>query len=428
MNDDLNIAAVSSPIGSAAAGLGAARSIAADMQSRLRSRRKFYSLPQPFYTDPGYYELDLQAIFHRQWIFAGLTCEIAEPGQYLTVTIGRSSVILLRDHAGEIRGFFNTCRHRGSKICDAEHGSAPHLTCPYHSWTYDLTGRLIGAGRMHEGFDPSGIALKPVSVETVGGTLYVCLAEKPPDFSAYRRAIEPFLEPHDLANAKVAHEMHLIENGNWKLVMENSRECYHCAVQHPELVRTFLDRYDARSPEADPAIKAYWERCEAAGLPSGVVASDQFRVSRLPFTRGAVSTTMDGKPAVARLLGNVPHGDIGSARWVHYPSTFNHALGDYAFTVRMLPLGPDRTLVTSKWLVHRDAQEGRDYDLQRLIEVWAVTNDQDRRLVERNQEGVRSLAYQPGPYSQTQEGGVIAFVEWYCRTMESALDGEVSGA
>jgi len=249
----------------------------------------------------------------------------------------------------------------------------------------------------------------------------VCLAEDAPDFEPYRRALEPYLLPHDLANAKLAHEAHLVERGNWKLVMENSRECYHCAVRHPELVRTFLDVYDDQDPAQHAAISAFWDRCEGLGLPSRPAGGVQFRISRLPFIEGAVSTTMDGKPAVSRLLGKVPDGDIGSLRWVHYPSTFNHALGDYAFFFRLLPLGPQETLVTGKWLVHKDAVEGRDYDLANLVRVWDETNAQDRDLVERNQEGVNSLGYRPGPYSRKAETGVIRFVDWYCATMERHL-------
>ncbi len=233
---------------------------------------------------------------------------------------------------------------------------------------------------MHEGFDPSGISLKTVHVETVGGTVYVCLAEEAPDFAPYREALEPYLRPHDLGNARLAHEAHVVENANWKLVMENSRECYHCAARHPELMRTFLDNYPAHDPEEDPAIAAYWQMCRKAGLLSGQANGDDFRISRLPFTEGAVSITMDGKPAVSRLLGNVPHGDIGSLRWVHYPSVFNHVLGDYAIAVRMLPLAPEQTLVTAKWIVHRDAKEGRDYDLQNLIRVAQPARRQLARL------------------------------------------------
>lgn len=394
-----------------------------EMLNLLQSRKSQYSLPGRFYSDAAFYDIDLDTIFHRRWLFAGFECEVERPGQFFTLTIGRSPIIVLRDRAGALRAFFNTCRHRGFKICEEERGKSANLACPYHQWTYDLTGKLIHAGRMHEGFDPTGIALKPIHVATVGGTLYVCLADEAPDFTPYRAVLEPYLRPHDLGNARLAHEMHVVENANWKLVMENSRECYHCAARHPELMRTFLDSYPAHDPQEDPAIAAYWEMCRGAGLLSGQANGDDFRISRLPFTEGAVSITMDGKPAVSRLLGNVPHGDIGSLRWVHYPSVFNHVLGDYAIAVRMLPLAPEQTLVTAKWLVHRDAREGRDYDLDNLIKVWAETNNQDQGLVERNQRGVNSLGYQPGPYSQETEVGVIKFVEWYCATMADALEG-----
>ena len=169
-----------------------------EMLSLLRSRKKFFSLPQRFYNDPSFFDIDLEAIFHRRWVFAGLECEIPEAGEYFTLAIGRSSIIVLRDDEGRIRGFFNTCRHRGSRICDAEKGKAGRLTCPYHQWTYSLDGRLRYAGRMHEDFDPSTIALKPVRVETLEGIIYVCLADDAPDFAHYEPALRPYLLLHDL--------------------------------------------------------------------------------------------------------------------------------------------------------------------------------------------------------------------------------------
>ncbi len=105
----------------------------------------------------------------------------------------------------------------------------------------------------------------------------------------------------------------------------------------------------------------------------------------------------------------------------HYPSTWNHLLSDHAVTFRVLPLGPKQTQVTTKWLVHRDAVEGVDYSMDELTAVWIATNDQDRRIVEENQRGVSSPAYEPGPYSPVHEDGVMQFVEWYCSTTERAL-------
>lgn len=403
----------------------AAREAAANtsMRNLLRTRTKQHSLPQPFYADPGFFELDLQGIFTKRWLFAGAACELPQAGSYFTVEIGPTSVIVARDRTDTIRAYFNTCRHRGSRICTAEKGRVGAFVCPYHQWTYDLTGALRHAGRMHQGFSPEGIGLRPVHVRTVAGTIYICLADDPPDFAPFHAALEPMLAPHDLANAKLAYEATIIERGNWKLVMENSRECYHCRSSHPELMRTFMDVHNFQDPAADPAVSGFMARCNAAGLPSQMHSGDDFRVSRMPLMREAASITMDGKEAVTKPLGGIAETKIGSLRWVHFPSVFNHALRDYAILVRMLPIGPQETQVTAKWLVHRDAEDGRDYEIPHLTETWVKTNDQDRILVERNQQGVNSLGYVPGPYSQDSEGGVIAFVEWYCLTMERFLDG-----
>src|SRR5713226_4254460 len=125
-----------------------------EMLSLLQSHKQFFTLPRRLYNDPAFYEVDLEIIFHRRWLFAGFECEVARPGQFFTLTIGQSPIIVVRDRAGELRGFFNTCRHRGFKICEEERGRTHSLACPYHQWTYDLTGKLIHAGQMHDGFDP----------------------------------------------------------------------------------------------------------------------------------------------------------------------------------------------------------------------------------------------------------------------------------
>ena len=147
----------------------------------------------------------------------------------------------------------------------------------------------------------------------------------------------------------------------------------------------------------------------------------QFRLARMPLQETAVSYTMDGKAAVARQLGRVAKPDAGSLLNFHYPNTWNHFLADHAIVFRILPISPTETEVTTKWLVHKDAVEGKDYDLKTLTEVWLATNDEDRRVVEENQKGILSPAYQPGPYSPTQEEGVIHFVDWYVRHMQKHL-------
>lgn len=141
----------------------------------------------------------------------------------------------------------------------------------------------------------------------------------------------------------------------------------------------------------------------------------------MPLKEGAFSYTMDGGIAVSKRLGHVPFDDAGSLLKFYYPTTWNHFLPDNAIVLRVTPLGPTETEVTTKWLVHKEATEGRDYDLARLTEVWLETNDEDRRVVEDNQNGISSPAYTPGPYSAVQEGGVMQFVDWYCRAMTERL-------
>ena len=394
-----------------------------DLRARLAAllaeRRRGFSLPQAFYTDPAVHEADLQAIFYRHWLFAAASCELAEPGAFVTLTVGQSPILVLRDDGGTLRAFFNTCRHRGARIVDAPRGRLGALICPYHNWTYRLSGELARTRYMPENFDRAEFPLRPAHVREVAGTVYVCLADEPPDFAAFAAAVGHQLAPHALADARLAVEIDLVEHGNWKLVMENSRECYHCATGHRDLMRSLLDIYDFANPEAVETIGAYWAAWERAGLPAGVAEGPDFRAARLPLVNGARSMTMNGELAVKKPLGTEPPGTYGSLRWVHYPTTFNHAIGDYAVLIRMLPLGPQETLVTTKFLVARDAVEGVDYDVERLTRVWTVTNEEDKALVERNQAGVNSIGYRPGPYSPGLEAGIIKFVEWYCTEMQA---------
>jgi Rieske 2Fe-2S family protein len=398
-----------------------------EMLSLIRSRRQGWSLEQPFYTDPDFFRLDMELIWYRDWLFVGHDCEVAKPGSFFTVQIGTYPVVVVRDREGKIRAFHNSCRHRGSRVCTTAKGTSARLVCPYHQWTYDLDGKLLFARQMADDFDPSAHSLKPVACESVAGYIFICLADEPADFQPFRTLMEPYFAPHKLSEAKVAYESTIIEKGNWKLVWENNRECYHCAGNHPELCKTFPEAPSVtgvNGAESDPEMVEHWEKCEAAGLPARfrIDEAGQFRATRAPLLRDAVSYTMTGKPSVKRNLSDRVNADrIGTLMLYHYPATWNHVLIDHAVTFRVIPLGPEETAVTTKWLVNKDAVEGVDYDLQELIHVWTETNDQDRRIVEENAFGIRSPAYEPGPYSELHEGGVIQFVEWYAHFMEPRL-------
>jgi glycine betaine catabolism A len=401
-----------------------------DMLGRLRSRREGFTLPQPFYVDPDYFRLDMEMIWYRDWLFIGHDCELGQPGSFFTVQIGDYPVVVIRDLKGKIRAFHNTCRHRGSRVCTVDKGSAVRLVCPYHQWSYDLDGRLMFARQVAEGFDKSAYALKGVACESVAGYLFICLAEAPPDFAPFRGIMEPYFAPHRLTEAKVAYESTIVEKGNWKLTWENNRECYHCSANHPELCRTFPETPAAtgvQSGETDPEMQELWSRLEAAGLPARfrIDPAGQFRTTRTPLLGDAVSYTMSGAPAVARNLSDSVSAErIGSLMLYHYPTTWNHVLIDHATTFRVLPISANETALTTKWLVHKDAVEGKDYDVDELTHVWTATNNEDRRIIEENVRGIHSPAYEPGPYSTVHEGSVIEFVNWYARTIEPRLAGE----
>lgn len=390
--------------------------------SLLMSRQPGFSLPQAFYKDSAVFGLELETLFYAEWLFAGHSCEIPKTGDYFSYRVGDCEAVVLRDAAGGVRAFHNACRHRGSRICQGARGNVPKLVCPYHQWTYELDGRLLFAREMGPGFDPSRYPLKPVHCAELAGYIFICFAPQAPDFAAFHAQAEPYLAPHRLEDAKVALETSIVEKGNWKLVWENNRECYHCSGSHPELCRTFPDTptfTGIGGAEKTPEIEAHWSRCESAGLPSrfALSADGQHRTMRIPLLRAAESFTMDGKAAVAKPLGGVATPSPGSMLLFHYPSTWNHVLRDHAISFRVTPLGPQETQVTTKWLVHKDAVEGVDYDLARLSEVWTATNDEDRRLVEQNQLGVNSPAYEPGPYAAEHENGVEQFVAWYCAAL-----------
>lgn len=395
------------------------------LASLIESRIPGRSLPQPFYTDAALFERELELIWERQWLFAGVAAQIPKAGNWFTLEVGRSSVVVIRDRTNAIRAFYNTCRHRGSRICSGGKGSSGTLVCPYHQWTYGLDGKLLFAKEMGEQFDAADFSLKPVHCESVDGYVFISLADEPTPFEHFREQVSPYIKPHGLGDAKVAFESTIIEKGNWKLVLENNRECYHCTGSHPELLRT-ISEFDGPT---DPRFGGeYAEKCDrdearwtAAGLPFKPIETDEgYRLVRVAMERG-LSFTMSGELACTKLLGSNQDEDVGSLRLLRFPNTWNHVLSDHAIAFRVLPLSATETQVTTWWLVNAEAKEGQDYDLENLTAVWNATNVQDQRLVEVNQQGINSRGYQPGPYSPLVERGVTEFIDWYLGTLREEL-------
>lgn len=399
----------------------------AEILDLLAARRPNESLARALYCDPGVYAADLEQLFYREWLFAAPAAAMPKTGSFVTLQVGAYPILIVRGGDGKLRAFHNVCRHRGQRLCAKESGNGPKLVCPYHQWTYELDGRLLYARDMGPGFDASRYGLKPVALRDAGGMVFVCLADTPPAFDELEAQLTRFLAPSGLSEAKLAHRSTIVEKANWKLVIENNRECYHCSGSHPSLCRTYSDNPRMTSmsgpDKASDEILAHWARCEAAGLPSRFTHHPemQWRLARIPLLNNAESYTMSTKAAVSKRMGQMPFNDAGSLLFFHYPNSWNHFLADHAIVFRVLPISPTETEVTTFWLTHKDAVEGKDYDLEKLTEVWIATNDEDRRVVEENQAGINSPAYEPGPYSVLQEEGVIQFVDWYCAKLARGL-------
>lgn len=386
-----------------------------------QQRRPGFSLAQPWYTDEDIFQRDLDRVFLRNWLLAGHVGQLPEPGSYFLYEIGTESLIVTRNRDDEIHALWNVCRHRGSRVCSAKEGRANSLTCPYHAWTYAHDGRLLGAPAMADDFDRSAYGLKRAAVRVFHGIILVYLGDgAPPEIGPVLAELEPFVRPYRLAEAKVASRLTWEIQANWKLVIENFAECYHCGPAHPEycaaMDHALVDgTQNSTKAEAFARQTAEWEvHARSLGHHTGTVpatAATLHVASRMPIGNGRISQSRDGQP-LAPLMGDFSQSDGGYTSFRIYPGMYFLSPCDYAVLCRFTPLAVNRTLQEMTWLVRPDAVAGRDYDVDELTWLWRVTTDQDLQIIEDNQRGVSSRVYEPGPYSKAEEGPE-RFIRWY---------------
>lgn len=396
------------------------------MNQLIDAQRERHSLTREFYSDPGIYQRDVERVFLRAWLYAGHQSEIPEPGDWFLFDFDDESVIVARSPDGGINALLNVCRHRGSRVCVENSGCSKRLICPYHGWTYDLAGQLVGASRMNEDFDKSGIGLKRLHVELLDGLIFVNFADQPAPFQPVRDGLAECLRPYDLANTRVAHRQSYPIAANWKLAVENYCECYHCAPAHPEYSRGHsLAHHGIRAGELHDAVMA---RAAACGLSDKSVNhlyldapgfGADFGYDRYPLIGDHVTGSEDGRP-VAPLLGSIRDYDGGTTDLQVGPVLFGLMYCDHVVLYRFTPRGVHTADCDVSWLVRADAEEGRDYDRDRLTWLWDVTTHADKAIIERNQQGVNSRYYVPGPLS-SMENYTWKFISWYLATLRSPL-------
>jgi Rieske 2Fe-2S family protein len=385
-----------------------------------------YSLDQRFYCDDAVFAADMEQVVGRKWLVAGHVDRVRNKGDYFLFKVGVESIIIVRSDESTINAFYNVCRHRGSLICTKPEGRVARLTCGYHAWSYGLDGALLAARLMPEDFSKQDNALHRCQVRVFYGFIFINLSDEAPvDFDASFGDLAPYLDFHGFADAKIAYSQSYPTSANWKLIVENFVECYHCAPAHPEFCSMHppeaLIAFGA-GPSSGPAeavekylptVRAWEDRAASLGRPIGTVddgpESSHLRLLlQRTIREGFETETQDGRPA-SSLMGKRLGFDQGRMYLSFSPFTQVVATNDFAVLFLFTPRSTMHTDVDLYWLVDGKASE---VDVKRMIWGWDETTKQDKVITENNQAGILSKHYQPGRYSE-HERRVVSFQQWY---------------
>lgn len=387
------------------------------LQELIARRKPGWSLDQRFYTDPAMYELELEKILLKNWFLAGHVSQLPDNGDFIVTRLDKESAIIVRGSDGEVKAFANVCRHRGSLVCMADAGSVKKFECPYHGWMYDIDGNLVAARSMPDDFDRSPYSLKPVSIEILGGLIFICFCDDPPSLAAARKDLA---EPFDLFgfdNLKLAAKKTYAIEANWKLAIENYQECYHCASAHPDYAKMHTLMLDpAKRDRIQDKMLGRFDACGIKEIyidfidtlaPTG---EQGYGYSRTAMFEGYKTGSRDGE-AVAPLLGKLTDYDHGASDFTIGPFSFLLAYSDHVVAYVFTPIDATNCKCEIYWLVRSDAVEGTDYNTDNVTWLWDITTQADKSIIVNNWKGIQSIYYQPGPFSSMEdmEG---RFIDW----------------
>ena len=408
-----------------------------------------------YYTDGEVFAAEMDRVFARSWVMVGHVSEVAEPGMVITARVGDESVLVVND-AGQLRAMFNVCQHRGHELVTSATARLDRITCPYHAWTYGLDGRLLHA----RGEDLGDVCVPGVRLETLGGFMFVNLSADAAALAAVAPGVQDELlarvpdAPRRVLSARLTHEM----RANWKVVVENYNECYHCPNVHKWFTSGVVapgsywiasdgsvTRHGAERPSRPPA----WTGDEADGRPShdgdgaadGPEAVASPRAVAVPEAgngyepgngNGNGDRSSGGGAEVGDETGALQQAGPGGGRGDGYRAFFLWPVsaiqcypGQVVNTFRWVPLAVDRTLLIREWWF--DTADLTEAQSRLVSDDWENTVAEDFGIVESVQRGVASRGYKPGPLIEDPSGVCGVHSENSVRHLQNLLLADLSG-
>ncbi len=352
------------------------------------------TLPGRDYWSDEVYELDRERIFFRHWNYLCRVDELEETGSYLATDVAGEGILVVRGRDGELRAFYNVCRHRGSMLCTEGTGRVKGaIKCPYHAWSYSLDGRLIGTPMIApDELDRDALGLWPVAVDVWAGFVFASLAADPEplvdSLAAQAESPLPFEHFGPLGELRVGVRTSTDVEANWKILVENYNECLHCPTVHPEL----------------SAVVPTYGRGEVIedGRDDGGVA----------IAGGGTSFTFDGRSPIPVMPGFADHEQSSIYTACIFPNMFLDISATSTVVSCLQPRGPERTTVVMEYLFRPEVVDEPGFDPGEIVEFTELVARQDYVVCERVQRGVRSRAFTHGVYAE-KDALPAAFNERY---------------
>jgi Rieske 2Fe-2S family protein len=368
-------------------------------------------LPAEVYFDPRHYERELQRIWYRNWIYVGRSSDVERPRSFRVFELGDQKLLLVRDDAGELQGFHNTCRHRGAALCRENEGvmRSGSIICPYHAWAYSLQGDLLrtSSKRHADGFDSADFPLYKIRVHEWRGFVFAALTDTPPPFDRNFDLPLNRLAAWPLEDLQVGHVRLKNIQCNWKIFWENYNECLHCPTVHPQLSqlvpiygRGLLEERDdpnwsSHAADSDPKFRG--------GLRSGA-------------RTWSVDGQLTGRPFAAI---SADDRKLGAVYLTGLPSMFIVGHLDYVRVVRLRPLGPEQTELRIEYLFSAETLANPAFDMRNVVNFTNLVMTEDAQVCELNQRGLRAAPH---------VGGVVMPEEYVIRQFHEWIGSELARA